>query len=273
MKARAAAARVRAELEAAGIPDAALEAEVLTRHASGLSRSAYFADEPVAEGACAELDALVARRLRREPAPYLTGIREFHGLEFLVGPGTLIPRPETELLVEIGVAELSRSPGATVLDVGTGCGAIAVAVARASPGANVVAADVSADALRIAALNIERHGVAVSLMQSDLARGVGSADIVLANLPYVPERDIEGLQPEVRQWEPRVALNGGADGLDLVRALLADFASRLRPRLAAFEVGMGQAGRVAEAAEGLGAEAGIAHDLAGWERVVTARWQ
>ncbi|MCY3505719.1 MAG: peptide chain release factor N(5)-glutamine methyltransferase [Chloroflexi bacterium] len=273
MKARAVAARVRAELEAAGIPDAALEAEVLTRHASGLSRGAFFADEPVPEGSCAELDALVARRLRREPAPYLTGIREFHGLEFLVGPGTLIPRPETELLVEIGVAELARCPDATVLDVGTGCGAIAIAVASGSPGANVIAADVSVDALRIAALNIERHDAAVSLVQSDLASSVTAADIVLANLPYVPEGDIEGLQPEVRQWEPRVALDGGADGLDLVRALLADCGSRLRPRLAAFEVGMGQAGRVAEEAERLGASASIEHDLAGWERVVTARWE
>ena len=272
MKARAAAARVRAELEAAGIPDAALEAEVLTRHASGLSRSAFFADEAVAEGACAALDGLVARRLRREPTPYLTGLREFHGLEFLVGPGTLIPRPETELLVEIGVAELAGSPGATVLDIGTGCGAVAVAVASEAPGARVIAADVSADALRIAALNVERHGVAVSLVRSDLAAAVCTADVVLANLPYVPEGEIEGLQPEVRQWEPRVALDGGADGLDLVRALLADCGSRLRPRLAAFEVGLGQAGRVAETAETLGAEADIVHDLAGWERVVTARW-
>ena len=272
MRARAAAARVRAELEAAGIPDAALEAEVLTRHASGLSRSAFFADEPVPEGVCGELDALVARRLRREPAPYLTGMREFHGLEFLVGPGTLIPRPETELLVEIGVSELARHPGATVLDVGTGCGAIAITVASASPDANVIAADVSVDALRIAALNVARHSVAVALVQSDLAGSVAAADIVLANLPYVPERDIEGLQPEVRQWEPRVALDGGTDGLDLVRALLADCGARLRPRLAAFEVGMGQAGRVAKEAERLGARADIVHDLAGWERVVTARW-
>ena len=117
MKARAAAARVRAELEAAGIPDAAIEAEVLTRHASGLSRAAYFADAPVADGSCARLETLVERRLRREPTPYLTGTREFHGLEFVVGPGALIPRPETELLVELGLAELERNPAATVVDV------------------------------------------------------------------------------------------------------------------------------------------------------------
>ena len=272
MKARAIAARVRAELAAAGVPDAALEAEVLTRHASGLSRSAFFADAPVAEGACARLEALVVRRLRREPTPYLTGQREFHGIELLVGPDTLIPRPETELLVETAIAALERNPEATVLDVGTGCGAIAIAVANAAPRARVVATDVSKGALRIAALNVARHGVAVALVQSDLASALARADIVLANLPYVPAKAIEGLQPEVRQWEPRVALDGGEDGLDLVWALLDDCGRRLRPRLAAFEVGLGQGARVGELARAAGAEADILHDLAGWERVVTARW-
>ena len=272
MRAREAAAQVRAELEAAGIPDAATEAELLTRHASGLSRSAFFADEPVPEGIGDELDALLARRLRREPTPYLTGLREFHGLELAVGPGALIPRPETELLVEIGLRELQCAPGATVLDLGTGCGAIAIAVAKNAPGARVVAADVSADALQVAALNVKRHGVRVALVRSDLAKANRGADIILANLPYVPEGIIETLQPEVQHWEPRVALNGGEDGLDLVRALLRDCESRLRPRLAAFEVGMGQARRVVETAEALGAEAGIEHDLVGWERAVTARW-
>lgn len=272
MKAREAAAQVRAELEAAGIPDAAMEAELLTRHASGLSRSAFFADEPVAEGIRDELDTLVARRLRREPTPYLTGLREFHGLELVVGPGALIPRPETELLVEVGLRELERDPGATVLDLGTGCGAIAIAIATAAPGTRVIAADVSADALAVAALNVKRHAVPVSLVRGDLARAIRRADIILANLPYVPEGIIETLQPEVQHYEPRVALNGGEDGLDLVRALLADCESRLRPRLVAFEVGMGQARHVVEAAEALGAEAGIEHDLVGWERVVTARW-
>ena len=273
MKARAAAARVRAELEAAGIPDAAIEAEVLTRHASGLSRAAYFADAPAGEGACARLAELVERRLRREPTPYLTGMREFHGLDFVVGPGALIPRPETELLVGVGLAELDREPAAVVVDVGTGCGAVAVAVADATPDARVVATDVSAAALGIAALNVARHGAPVALVRGDLALGVAGADIVLANLPYVPAGAIGGLQPEIRGWEPHVALDGGGDGLDLVRRLLEDCGTRLRPRLAAFEVGLGQAGPVAELAESLGAEAGITHDLAGWERVVTARWR
>ncbi len=273
MKARAAAARVRAELEAAGVPDAALEAELLTRHASGLSRAAFFAGEPAPDGARDRLEALVARRLRREPAPYLTGLREFHGLEFAVGPGALIPRPETELLVETGLAELARDPRATVLDVGAGCGAIAVAVAVAAPDARVIATDVSAHALAIAARNVARHGVRVALLRGDLARAVARADVVLANLPYVPADAIAGLQPEVRRWEPRVALDGGPDGLGLVRALLDDCGRRLRPRLAAFEVGLGQAATVAALARSLGAETAILHDLAGWERVVTARWR
>ena len=273
MRARAAAARARAELEAAGIPDAAIEAEVLTRHASGLSRSAFFADEAMAEGACERLEALVARRLQREPTPYLTGLREFHGLEFLVGPDTLIPRPETELLVEVGLTELGDDPGATVVDIGTGCGAIAVAVATAVPEARVIATEVSPGALRIAAANIARHSVDVSLIHGDLARGIAHADIVLANLPYVPAGSIEALQPEVRRWEPRMALDGGDDGLDLVCTLLTDCGERLRPRLAAFELGLGQAEPVAEMARALGAETCILHDLAGWERAVTARWE
>ncbi len=272
MKARAAAARARAQLEAAGVPDAAIEAETLTRHASALSRSAFFAGAAMPEGAGARLDALVARRRRREPTPYLTGAREFHGVELLVGRDTLIPRPETELLVEIGLDALKQRPRATLLDVGTGCGAIAIAVASAAPHARILATDVSAGALAVASRNVARHGVNVSLLRCDLARGVTRADIVLANLPYVPEGAIETLQPEIRQWEPRVALNGGGDGLDLVRALLDDCGTRLRPALAAFEVGLGQAGRVAEHAETLGAEASIVRDLAGWERVVAARW-
>ncbi len=273
MKARAAAARIRTRLEAARIPDAAFEAELLTRHASGLSRGAFFADACLGAGAEERLDALLTRRLRREPTSYLTGVREFHGVELIVGEGALIPRPETELLVEIGVAEAERIAGATVLDVGTGCGAIAIAVARGAPAAQVVATDVSARALRFASRNVARCGVAVSLRWSSLAGGVEQADVVLANLPYLPTDDIAELQPEVSQWEPRIALDGGDDGLDLVRALLTDCAERLRPQLAAFEVGLGQAREVAALVESHGAEAGIVPDLAGHERVVTARWR
>lgn len=273
MSARAVAAAARERLEAAGVPDAAFEAEALTRHAGGLSRAAFFAGAPLDATAAARLEALLARRLRREPTPYLTGVREFHGLELAVGRGALIPRPETELLVELGLAELRERPDATVLDVGTGCGAVAVALAVAEPRARVLASDVSADALRLAARNAARHGAAVSLARGHLAAAVARADVVLANLPYVPARAIDALQPEVRRWEPRLALDGGEDGLDLIRALLDDCGARLRPRLAAFEVGLGQAEAVAAHAAALGADADVAHDLAGWERAVTARWR
>lgn len=273
MKARAAAAQARAQLEAAGIQDCAMEAEILTRHASGLSRSAYFADEPVDEGSRTRLAALVERRLRREPTPYLTGVREFRGLEFAVGPGALIPRPETELLVELGLAELERDPDAVVVDMGTGCGNVAVALADAAPGATIVATDYSADALRLAATNVARHEAAVELVRADLSHALAGADVILSNLPYVPTGVIPELQPEVRGWEPRIALDGGDDGLDLIRIVLDDCQARLRPRLVAFEVGLGQARTLAEHIAGLDAEAGIEHDLVGWERVVTARWQ
>lgn len=273
MSARAAAASARARLEAAGVPDAAIEAETLTRHASGLDRAAFFAGAPIDGAAAARLEALLARRLRREPTPYLTGVREFHGVELAVGRGALIPRPETELLVELGLAELRERPDATVLDVGAGCGAVALALALVEPRARVLATDVSADALRLAARNVARHGVAVALARGHLADAVARADVVLANLPYVPARAIDALQPEIRRWEPRLALDGGADGLDLVRALLDDCGARLRPRLAALEVGPGQAGPVAAYAAALGAETDVARDLAGRERAVTARWR
>jgi len=273
VKARAAAAEAREQLEAAGIQDAAMEAEVLTRHASGLSRSAYFADESVDEASQERLVELVARRLQREPTPYLTGLREFRGLDFTVGPGALIPRPETELLVELGLAELERAPESVVVDMGTGCGNIAIALAMAAPGARIVATDFSADALRLAATNVARHGAAVELVRADLGHALARADVILSNLPYVPTGVIPELQPEVRGWEPHVALDGGEDGLDLVRAVLDDCAARLRPRLVAFELGLGQARKLAEYVTRLGGEAGIEHDLVGWERVVTARWR
>ena len=136
-----------------------------------------------------------------------------------------------------------------------------------------LATDVSADALRLAARNAARHGAAVALARGHLAAAVARADVVLANLPYVPARDIDALQPEIRRWEPRLALDGGEDGLDLVRALLDDCGARLRPRLAALEVGPGQAGPVAAHAAALGAETDVALDLAGRERAVTARWR
>ena len=277
MNARAAASQTTPLLRAAGIPDAAFEAELLVRAAGGLTRTEFFARVELSNTAQRRMDALVARRLAREPFAYIDGKREFYGLDFEVTPAVLVPRPETELLVEIGIEAVRARPGATVLDIGTGSGCVAIAVAHtlSSQGvtARFIGTDLSASALAVASRNAATNGVAVEFVNSDLASAVGHTDVVLANLPYIPSAQIVWLEPEVRQWEPRLALDGGDDGLDLVRRLILDCDRRLRPTLLAVEVGAGQALAVASWSSALaGCSATVSKDLAGIERVVSFRW-
>ncbi len=273
MSARSEAARIAKCLTTAGVADSLFEAELLTRAAAGISRPQFFADPELTPAVSRRLDELAERRSAREPFAYITGHREFYGLEFMVSPATLIPRPETELLVEAALEELRRSPQATVVDIGTGSGAIAVAVAVHAPGASVTGVDISRHALSVARVNSQTHGATVNLFRGNLATAVAAADVILANLPYIPSTDIAGLEPEVRDWEPRLALDGGPDGLRLVRQLITDCGVRLRPRLLALELGIGQAARVARMAGQHGAQASVRRDLAGIERVVCLRWQ
>jgi release factor glutamine methyltransferase len=231
---------------------------------------------------------MVRRRLRREPVAYILGRKGFRHIELAVDRRVLVPRPETELLVEL-VVELQ--PG-RVLDIGTGSGAIALAVADELPGCEVVATDTSAAALEVARANAERLGLAdrVELVEGTPRRaapGPGadssgeppSFDLIVANLPYIAERDWPSLEPEVTKWEPREALLAGPDGLDAIRALLAADSVRYLSRSArqeangggvlALEVGEGQA----EAVSGLMREAGFGAietrpDLAGIPRIV-----
>lgn len=272
MNARTAAARVRSQLTGAGVPDAAFEAELLVREASGLSRTAFFAGAHLDCAAQRRLGQLAERRAGREPWAYLSGAREFYALEFAIGPGVLIPRPESEMLVAVAREELHHAPDGIVLDVGTGSGCVATALAVNAPVAKVIATDISQAALQFARRNSTAHGAAVALMRSDLCSSVARADIVVANLPYIPTATIASLEPEVRDWEPRLALDGGADGLDLVRRLVEDCATRLRPRLLALEVMDGQAAEVSRFAQARGALVSTRRDLAGIERVVMARW-
>ncbi|GAB4331175.1 MAG: peptide chain release factor N(5)-glutamine methyltransferase [Dehalococcoidia bacterium] len=273
MNARAVAARAAARLDAIAIPDSRLEAEILTRHAMGLDRAAFFAGAEIDSDRTALLDALIARRAAGEPAAYITGEREFYGLAFAVGPGVLVPRPETELLVDVAINFLRDRPGSVVVDIGTGSGCVAVAVAAHAPDTRVVAIDRSTDALAWARANVARHRAPVSLVRGNLAEPLARADVVLANLPYIPTGEIHHLQREIRDFEPRSALDGGPDGLDLIRRLVADCGFRLRPSLLALEVGAGQAQAVARLAQEAGA-AGITivPDLAGIDRVVSAQW-
>ena len=273
MSARAEAARIAKSLAAAGVPDSPFEAELLTRTAAGLSRPQYFADAELTPSVRNRLDELATSRAAREPFAYITGHREFFGLDFAVSPDTLIPRPETELLVEVALEELRAAGGAIVADIGAGSGAIAVSVAVQVPDSTVIAVDVSPAALVVARENTRRHGAAVHVVHGNLAKSLRCADVILANLPYIPSPEIAALEPEVRDWEPRLALDGGEDGLDLVRALIADCAERIRPRLLALEIGLGQAPEAARLGEQRGARVEVLRDLAGIERVVCLRWR
>ena len=233
------------QLVRSGVGDARLEAELVWMTALDIDRALLYAHLqetplPAAHQAASEL---LARRLRREPTAYLMGHREFFGLSFHVAPGVLIPRPETETIVEEALRLAHRPPesdqigprGAgpvSVADVGTGSAAIAVSVAASHPEATVYATDISQRALEIAALNVREHGVSerVHLLQGDLLSPLPCAvDLMLANLPYVMSAEIPTLEPEIRLYEPREALDGGEDGLEVVARLLAGAPPHVNP--------------------------------------------
>ncbi len=266
-------------LAAAGIDGARLDAEVLLAEASGWDRArlAAYPEASVPASAARRFGEMVRRRLRREPVAYIVGRRGFRHLELAVDRRVLIPRPETELLVELA---LELRPG-SVLDAGTGSGAVALAIADELPSCRVVATDTSAAALEVARANAERLGLGdrVDFVEGSVPAS-GEFDLVVANLPYVASCEWPGLQPEVTQWEPREALLAGADGLDAIRAFLPESVrcfpgpGRVNSErgVVALEVGEGQAPAVGD----LLREAGFAKvetrpDLAGIPRLVWGR--
>ena len=253
LEVRVSAARHR--LVAAGVDerDVALDAEVLARHALGWDRARYLsrARDPVPPAFDERFDPLVERRCRREPVAQITGSREFWGLDIAVTPDVLIPRPESELLVETPVALLgNRAAPWDVADVGTGSGCLAVALARELRRARVTATDISPPALAVARRNATRHGVAdrVSLHHTRGLDGLpGPYDLIVSNPPYVPEPEMTTLAPEVARYEPTSALCGGPDGLDPARELVPAAAARLRPGgWLVMEIGAGQTEAVTE---------------------------
>ena len=209
-----------------GSPDAQLEAEVLIRHVLRIDRATFFRDleEPVTDCDRERLDDLVNRRLNREPLNYITGLREFYGLDFEVSDSVLIPRQETELLVDTVISLARSRPKCEmkICDIGTGSGAIAVSVAVNLPSAEVMAIDISQRALDIADANRRMHGVynRVSLRRGNLLEPVDwKPEIIVSNPPYIRRSDLSLLQPEIL-YEPSVALDGGPDGLEVIRGLL-----------------------------------------------------
>lgn len=259
-------------LEAAGVETPRLDAELLLAAAAGASRAEIVAGLADPEGSEERYEAWIARRAAREPLAYITGRKGFRRIELSVDERVLIPRPETELLV--AVVKVDRPCG--ILDVATGSGAVALALADELPDATIRASDISPGALALAAENAEALGSQdrVSFTESDLLDDIdGVFDAISANLPYVLGGDIDGLQPEVARFEPRLALDGGVDGLDLVRRLAAQAPAHLKPRgMLALEIGLGQAAGT----EAILRENGFANierheDLAGIERVVSGR--
>jgi release factor glutamine methyltransferase len=260
-------------LAAKGSETPRLDAERLLSKATGLERIELYmhSDRPLTQAELAEARELVARRGRREPLQYVLGEWGFRRLTLTVDARALIPRPETEILVERCLALLEGVEAPAVLDVGTGSGAIALAIADEHPGAVVTAIDSSEDALALAAGNASRTGLRVRLLQHDLFSGLpaGPWDLVVSNPPYVDREDVPNLQPEVRDWEPRAALT--ADGA--VEAVARAAAAALAPGGAVvLEVGEGQAEETARLLAELGlVDVRVTSDLAGIERVVEGR--
>ena len=272
-----------ARLGASGVPPETVgtEAAVLARHVLGWDREAYLCRlrDPAPAAFGGRYAAALKRRARREPVASIVGEREFRGLRFQVAPAVLTPRPETELLVEetlrlaAGWADETRH----VVDAGTGSGCVAIALATLLPAVRITATDISAAALAVARRNAQRHRVLerIAWLRTTWLAGVtGAPDVIVANPPYIRDADLAGLPPEVREFEPRIALAGGPDGLDAVRALLRAAAGRLAPGgHLVMEVGAGQASAACAAAgrhPGL-AVVGIRRDLQDLERCIVVQ--
>lgn len=248
------------DFRARGIENPRLDAELIVAFALGIDRTRVIIDaqRPLDPSELANLRELVKRRRAHEPVAYLRGEREFYGLRFRVDRRVLIPRPDTEVLVDVALARTKDvSLSMRMLDLCTGSGCVAIAAARQRPTSKVLAADVSEDALAVARANAHRLGAYnVAFVRSDLFADVrGKFDVVTANPPYIPTSEIDALQADIREFEPRIALDGGADGLAIVRRIVDAAPSHLAPGgVLAIEIGMGEAARTVELFEERGFE-------------------
>jgi release factor glutamine methyltransferase len=233
--------------------DALRDAGLLLRHTLSISHATLIAspDRAITLDQQAAYQALLLRRLTNEPIQYITGEQEFYGLTLQVTPAVLIPRPETETLVEAVLAELASSAPLGILDVGTGSGAIAIALAHHLPTAHITAVDLSTAALEVAAANAAHHNLTsrISFQQSDLLNALApeaTFDAIVSNPPYVPIADRDTLHPQVRDFEPASALFAGNEGLDIYRRLIPQAHAALKPNgLLSLEIGHGQRDAIA----------------------------
>ncbi|MBM2804131.1 MAG: protein-(glutamine-N5) methyltransferase, release factor-specific [Deltaproteobacteria bacterium] len=272
-------------LAAAGIDQARLDAEVLLGHVLAMTHEQLIvaADLPLSAEQVQRFAALWQRRLSREPVAYITGKQEFWSLDFHVTRDVLIPRPETERLIEVALtlaAELGSDKPLRVLEIGTGSGAIAVSLATELPSAEIIATDISTVALEVAQGNAMLHGAAgrITFLPGDLFAALGgdiaAFDLIVSNPPYIRRAQIATLEPEVSRWEPRGALDGGADGLDFYRRIAAQAWQFLTLNGAlTLEIGADMGGEVSSVFNRAGfyREVAVFHDYAGCDRVIGAK--
>jgi release factor glutamine methyltransferase len=271
---RQALSRARQVLAAHHVEDSPLESEILLRHALSIGRVELYSnfDRKLTPEEDKKFWQLAERRLTGEPSAYITGHREFYGFDFYVDPGVLIPRPETELLVERAIALAKERSVSTMADIGTGCGAIAISLAVNLPGMKIYATDISEMALKVARLNCQKYGVADRvrlLVGNSLAPLSEPVDLIVANLPYVRERELSRVN--TRGFEPSLALDGGPDGLEKIRRLCHQAEVKLNPGGSLLlEIGMGQKEAVTRLLRSLFPKASIevTRDLSGIDRLV-----
>lgn len=280
-------------LEKSGIDNANGEAELIISYCLGIDRVILYKDNPrITESEDSTIDQLLGRRKKREPLQYILGYTEFHGLKITTGPGVLIPRPETELLVEEALKALrSRNLEGkngslcswSMLDLCTGSGCIALALGKNFPGAQIFGTDTSEVALGYAKKNAEINGIKnVTFLKGNLFEPVETFlsdrrppifDLIISNPPYIESGDIENLQPEIKDWEPAAALDGGEDGLNYYRAIITEARNYLTVNgILFFELGIHQAAAVKHMAEDAGFhDISVRKDYAGLERIFIAR--
>lgn len=261
-------------LEKEGILDAKTDAWLLLSMVCGISRNDYYmrGNESMPKSKQAEYEAVLALRAKRMPLQYITGEQEFMGYRFLVNPNVLIPRQDTEILVEEAAGKIQ--PGMEFLDLCTGSGCIAVSILKQIPGACATAADISAGALCTAGENARLHGVSLKLVESDLFEQIsGRFDVIVSNPPYIPTQEIAGLMAEVRDYEPMEALDGSRDGLLFYRRIVLEGKRHLKSGgYLMFEIGCNQGEAVFKIMEGEGYYGiTVKKDLAGLDRVVTGQ--